>query len=298
MEMFLLPFPFPYSKQHGLRKMRPVSNRSENWQRKPFQRAIRQGNPLVCRHSSTGVCFSATMVRHVLAIPQKDLTSLTSCFDRPANNTTVYGTKGYCTETAPSSEVGCTTWHGRQYNIQDSLSRKGTIGDDYPTDRDPYPEMDLYTNAFTIHDDLFLEDLPVGVPLQDWAQQGCHPVMALGLGDNSTILRALRAGNHIASRTWSTLFGWTGGSATSQQDGTFVFSRYDRAKVDGQGYTYDLSQDERCSTQFLAVINDIILQFLNGTEASLVRHGIFYGTYEHEHFSTEFRLVVLHSLIR
>ena len=130
--------------------------------------------------------------------------------------------------------------------------------------------MDLYTNAFTIHDDLFLEDLPVGVPLQDWAQQGCHPVMALGLGDNSTILRALRAGNHIASRPWSTLFGWTGGSATSQLDGTFVLGGYGRAKVDDQGYTYDLSQDERYSTQSLVVIDDINLHFLNGTEASLV----------------------------
>lgn len=50
-----------------------------------------------------------------------------------------------------------------------------------------------------------------------------------------------------------------------------MFGGYDRAKVDGQGYTYDLSQDERCSTQLLAVIDDIILHFLNGTEASLVR---------------------------
>ena len=68
-------------------------------------------------------------------------------------------------------------------------------------------EMDLYTDAFTIHDDIILEDFSVGVPLQDWEQQGYHPMMALGLGDNSTIPRALRAGNHIASRTWGAFFG-------------------------------------------------------------------------------------------
>ncbi|RYP09965.1 hypothetical protein DL764_000960 [Monosporascus ibericus] len=121
-----------------------------------------------------------------------------------------------------------------------------------------------------MNQNITLDSFSVGVPLQDWAQQGYHPMMAFGLGENSTILRALKSGNHIASRTWSMFFGWTGANSNSQLDGTFVFGGYDRAKVYGQGYTQDLKRDERCATQMLVVIDDVVLNFPNGTDASVV----------------------------
>ncbi|KAK7757026.1 hypothetical protein SLS62_001042 [Diatrype stigma] len=131
--------------------------------------------------------------------------------------------------------------------------------------------MTFYTDLFALNKNTTLENFPLGVPLEDWAQQGYHPRMAIGLGDNSTILRVLKDGNHIASRTWSMFFGWTGATYNAQLDGTFVFGGYDRAKVDGQGYPQDLNQqDPRCQTQMLVTIDDIVLHFPNGTDASIV----------------------------
>ncbi|RYP50188.1 hypothetical protein DL768_004244 [Monosporascus sp. mg162] len=188
----------------------------------------------------------------------------------PLSNIIVYETNGYCTDPAPESEDGCTTWRGGQYNMLESETRRQDAEDDHPRDGSQYPEMRFYTDVFKINENITLDDFSLGVPLQDWAQQGYHPMMAFGLGEDSTILRALKSGNHIASRTWSMFFGWTGANSNTQLDGTFVFGGYDRAKVYGQGYTQDLKRDERCATDMLVVIDDVVLNFPNGTDASIV----------------------------
>ncbi|RYP07315.1 hypothetical protein DL765_009192 [Monosporascus sp. GIB2] len=152
----------------------------------------------------------------------------------------------------------------------ESETRRQAAEDGHPRDGSQYPEMKFYTDVFKINENITLDDFSLGVPLQDWAQQGYHPMMAFGLGEDSTILRALRSGNHIASRTWSIFFGWTGANSNTQLDGTFVFGGYDRAKVYGQGYTQGLKKDERCATQMLVVIDDVVLNFPNGTDTSIV----------------------------
>lgn len=53
-------------------------------------------------------------------------------------------------------------------------------------------------------------------------------------------------------------------------DGSFVFGGYDRAKTTGQGYTQALSYaNPNCPTAMLVSITDMILDFANGTTASL-----------------------------
>ncbi|CAJ2502698.1 Uu.00g100920.m01.CDS01 [Anthostomella pinea] len=130
--------------------------------------------------------------------------------------------------------------------------------------------MEFFTDVLHINKNITLDTFPMGGPLEDWSQQGYHPMMAIGLGDNSTLLNALKAGNYIASRVWSTFYGWTGGDSNTQLDGTFVFGGYDRAKVSGEGHTQDLIDDARCPTRMLVVIDDIVLHFPNGTDVSIV----------------------------
>ncbi|KAI1108386.1 aspartic peptidase domain-containing protein [Nemania sp. NC0429] len=188
----------------------------------------------------------------------------------PLNNTAVYGTNGYCTDPAPRSEAACTTWRGGQYNILASDTRRKPPNDPNPIDGSPYPTTTTYTDVFTVNDNVTFDNFAFQVPLSDWLEQGYHPMMAIGLGANSTILTALKKSNLIASRVWSMFFGWTGANPNAQQDGTLVFGGYDRAKVSGKGYTRRLQSDPRCSTQMLVTIDDIILHFPNGTDTSIV----------------------------
>lgn len=187
----------------------------------------------------------------------------------PINNTIVYGLDGYCTDPAPESEAGCTTWRGGQYNLLGSDTRRTPSNNPNPIDGPPYHTI-TYTDNFKINDNVTLNDYAFGVPLSDTLEQGYHPMMAIGLGPNSTILTALKSGNHIASRVWSMFFGWVGANPNTQLDGTLVFGGYDRAKVSGPAYTQTLAADSRCPTQMLVTINDIVLHFPNGTDASIV----------------------------
>jgi len=78
----------------------------------------------------------------------------------------------------------------------------------------------------------FLTELPIGIPRLGW-DNGHTTLHALGLGSNSTYLRALvRAGN-IPGRVWSLFWGrmWT---ETGAMDSSLILGGYDEAKVMGQ----------------------------------------------------------------
>lgn len=69
-------------------------------------------------------------------------------------------------------------------------------------------------------------------------------------------------------------WGRTGGTANTQQDGAFIFGGYDRAKVTGRNYTQALSfANAQCATQMLVSITDIVVNFPNGTDKSLMKDG-------------------------
>ncbi|EEY20148.1 conserved hypothetical protein [Verticillium alfalfae VaMs.102] len=187
------------------------------------------------------------------------------------NNTLVYGTNGFCIglEVSPQTEDGCTTFRGGQYDMVASSSRKKTDSDSHPVDGAQFPSMNFVSDNVKINENVSLDGFPIGIPLQDWAQQGYHPMMALGMGANSTLLTALTSSGKIASRVWSMFHGWTGGSSRSQVDGTFVLGGYDRAKVNGRGYKMSLQQTEGCDTAMMVTITDLVLNFPNGTTASI-----------------------------
>ncbi|KAG9254075.1 aspartic peptidase domain-containing protein [Emericellopsis atlantica] len=226
----------------------------------PYPIGTRLGNvSLTNGQTARGVAYS-------VGSPEQEFAFLPQW---PLNNVMAYGTNGKCTPPSPADESGCTTWRGGQYDSLSSSTRRGITQDSYPKDADNYPSMNFYSDELKLNDNVTMSRVPIGVPLEDWGQEGYHPMMAVGLGTNSSILNMLKADGSILSRTWSMFHGWTGASSTSQHDGTFVFGGYDRAKVSGRGYKMSLTKDEGCASEMMITVGDMILNFPNGTTKSL-----------------------------
>ncbi|KAK2787604.1 hypothetical protein FQN53_005054 [Emmonsiellopsis sp. PD_33] len=186
---------------------------------------------------------------------------------RPDNNTLVYGSDGYCTNSW--SEAGCTAFRGGKYNQLASTTRKPAGPDTHPADNSSI-ELDWVTDSLTLNRNVTLEEFPLGVALADRGAEGYHPRVALGLGVDSTVLKALKASGQIASRSWAMFWGRTGATEGSQLDGNFVFGGYDRAKISGEGYTQRISYSKtECPSGLLVTITDLVLNFSNGTNESL-----------------------------
>ncbi len=189
---------------------------------------------------------------------------------RPLNNTLVYGSNGYCVMDGTTSGPACTTLRGGSYNPIGSTTRQVAADNAYPHDTGGLPKLDFFTDRLALNGTLGIDNFAIGVPLADWGQQGYHPMMAVGLGANSTILSTLKSAGKIASRSWSMFWGLDGVAQSSQMDGVFVFGGYDKAKLKGTGFTQplDLSQTT-CSSGIVVSITDMVLNFPNGTDASL-----------------------------
>ena len=181
----------------------------------------------------------------------------------------VYGTNGYCTSPAPNTSVGCVTWRGGQYNEVASTTRVQAASGSYPSEPSPYPDMDFVQDSMILNHNITVQKLDMGIPLEDWGEQGYHPMMAVGMGQDSTLLKALNASQQILSRTWSMFYGWTGDDSTSQLDGTFVLGGYDRAKVSGKGYPISATDVDTCSSQMMITIEDMVLNYPNGSTYSI-----------------------------
>ncbi|KAK2748487.1 hypothetical protein FQN57_000620 [Myotisia sp. PD_48] len=182
------------------------------------------------------------------------------------NNTFVYGSDGFCQR---MSEVACESFRGGLYNSTRSNSAGTPSPDSHPTDGEPYPPMQWTSDDAMINDQVTLEKFPIARATEDWGQQETHPQAALGLGPNSTLLAALKSSGRIASLSWGLSWGHRALVADPPLDGTLVLGGYDRARVTGQNYTQKLStSDSRCSLS--VTIDDITLQFNNGTEESLL----------------------------
>lgn len=189
---------------------------------------------------------------------------------RPLNNTFVYGTNGRCSKSWTDSS--CTTFRGGQYDEFASASRGGLANPDaYPKDGSQYPDCNWVTDNLVVNSNSTLGDFPIGIALEDAGLQGYHPQAALGLGPNSTVLNTLKNAGQIMSRSWAMFWGRTGATKGTQMDGNFVFGGYDRAKVSGASYTQDLvyNSNPSCLSGMLVTVTDIVLNFSNGTSASL-----------------------------
>ncbi|KAK8088144.1 hypothetical protein PG997_003105, partial [Apiospora hydei] len=187
----------------------------------------------------------------------------------PLNNTFLYGPNGQCPSNEYHSVMSCTTKRGGAYDAFASSTRKQVDPATYPIDSAPYPQMSYVSESLRFNDNVSLGNFPVGVALNDWGAQGYHPTVAFGLGTNSTLLKTLKRSSKILSNTWGLFWGRNGGTTSSQLNGSIVFGGYDRAKVSGQKYVQAMSKNAGCSSRLVATISDMILNFPNGTNASI-----------------------------
>ncbi|KAJ9217645.1 hypothetical protein DTO166G4_827 [Paecilomyces variotii] len=224
----------------------------------PFPIAAKIGNVTLDNTTARGVSLS-------LGVPEQEFAFLPQW---PLNHSFVYGTDGFCGDSW--SEAACQTFRGGEYNASASTTHQDATAQPDLTESSPYPTFSWVTDTFKLGSNSTLSNFPIGIPQADWGEQGYHPQAALGLGKNSTILNALYTGSYIASRSWAMFWGQTGATASTQQDGNFVFGGFDRAKVSGQNYTSDLNyNDSDCPTGMFVTVTDMILNFANGSSASL-----------------------------
>lgn len=256
-------------------ELRSPSSSNPHWKCDSFNARNRTGT----RHSrwySTAifrVLASVVSLRLLGIRVSPTIIAICSLYHRSLNNSFMYGSNGFCDTSmsaATVSTAACTTFRGGQYNQLASKSCGVPAANSYPIDASPYPQCDYITDNFTLSSNLTIGSFPLGIAQADWGEQGYHPQMALGLGSNSTILNVLKTSGQIASRSWSMFWGRTGATANTQLDGSFVFGGYDRAKVSGANYTQRLSSSEpNCGTSMVVTITNIVLNFANGTDASL-----------------------------
>ena len=66
-------------------------------------------------------------------------------------------------------------------------------------------------------------------------------------------------------------FGLVGAIADAQMDGLLAFGGYDTAKVTGNNYTKALAPSSlSCTSGMNVIVSDLVLNFPNGTDASII----------------------------
>ena len=99
----------------------------------------------------------------------------------------------------------------------------------------------------------------------------------LGLGPNSTTLKALTASGKILSHTIAYYYGWDGDSPSTNIPGRVILGGYDKAKVDPRGRgndTYSLNQTPGCASGLQVRVNGIFVNLENGTKVNLLQGSV------------------------
>ena len=121
---------------------------------------------------------------------------ITSTTDSDYNETYIYGTDGFCTDTYSSG--ACVTFRGGAYDTSKSSSDK-SIGD--RKDSDGF-EADWTEDTLSFGDNTSLSSFGFGIPQQD-LNQAFTSQSQLGLGRNSSFLRALVSAGDIGTKAYS-----------------------------------------------------------------------------------------------
>ncbi|KAF9888039.1 hypothetical protein FE257_009303 [Aspergillus nanangensis] len=184
----------------------------------------------------------------------------------PLNNTFVYGTQRYCDE--KFSITACRTFRGGAYDEDSSKTYEAASSRSYQADTSPYPSLFWMTESLKLNSNTTLSHFPMGIPSEDWGAEGYHPQATFGLGRNSSILNALYTAGHIASHSWSMFWGRTG--EDEHAEGSFIFGGFDRARTSEKKHTDELNySNDACPSGMLVTISDMVLNHVNGTDASL-----------------------------
>jgi hypothetical protein len=148
-----------------------------------------------------------------------------------------------------------------------SSTQKQGASDATAVDSAPFPDTSIFSDLFTLNDQVQVSNYTFGVPLNDWGEQFYTPQAMLGLGENSTLLHSLKAQNMIASRSWS--FFWGKDGQGQQSNGSIVFGGYDKNKAQGTtNYTGKLNYTS-CKWGTAVEISTLGLIFLDASTKNL-----------------------------
>lgn len=187
--------------------------------------------------------------------------SLISTVYSTKNETYIYGTDGVCA--ADRGSRACITLRGSAYDASASSTEK-TIdkrnGDGFKAG---WMEDTLKFGSKTS-----LSSFAFGVPQADPASSLYSSQAQLGLGRNSTFLRALASAGNIGTRAYSLFWGLVG---VKQTQGSLVLGGLDKSLIANQdaNLTAQLVYSTACPTGMLVVMNDILLNWPNGTDQSI-----------------------------
>ena len=194
-----------------------------------------------------------------------DSISLTSTIYSDHNETYIYKTDGFCAD--PISSRACVTFRGGAYDASASSTDK-SIGN--RKDGDGF-KADWAEDVLSFGSNTSLSSFGFGVPQQDLPQGFYTSQSQLGLGRNSTFLRALASAGDIGTKAYSIFWGLVGGPVDKQTRGSLILGGLDKSLIADQNanFTAPLFYGSRCSTGMLVTINDILLNWPNGTDMSI-----------------------------
>lgn len=131
-------------------------------------------------------------------------------------------------------------------------------------------EADWTEDTLSFGRNTSLSSFAFGVPKQD-LNQAFTSQSQLGLGRNSSFLRALVAAGNIGTRSYSMFWGLVGGPPKKQTRGSLVLGGVDRSLIADQNdnFTASLYYGSKCGTGMLVTISDILLNWPNGTDMSI-----------------------------
>jgi hypothetical protein len=179
---------------------------------------------------------------------------------RDFNETYIYGSNGSCE--ASFSAKKCTTFRGGQYSTDNSTSDLTVNRPLLDTTR-----ANLMSDSVQLTSNLTLPRYEFGIPQQDlFSLYAGHGI--IGVGRNSTFLSTLKEAGRIGSRTFSIFWGLVGGPR--RVPGSFVLGGFDQSIAGGSSnYTAPITYNDACGTGMLITINDISLNWPNGTDSSI-----------------------------
>lgn len=173
-----------------------------------------------------------------------------------------------------TTDAWCATHHGGWYVSGDSSTYKiassaTEAGGTEAEGKTNASFSNWMTENFTLSSNLTLSRFPVGIPRVPLGDSNYNPQAVLGLDSGSTLLNALKNGGHIGARIWSMFWGLTGATSSTKMDGNFILGGYDAAKVSGKAYNYSIDSGDGASCEYMVTIQDMLLNFPNGSASSL-----------------------------
>jgi hypothetical protein len=195
-------------------------------------------------------------------------------FSSEINNTFLW----YRSDDCDVTEAACLTRRGGFFLPDDSKTYKN---DTAPTPFNKNWETsetqtsgDIGSDSLILNENVTLLQFPLGIAKDKVTVRIANiGQTSLGLGRNSSVLSILKKAGTIGSNSWGYWWGLDGSTDPAKMNGNIVLGGYDRAKIKNpeNNYTGKLTEPGLCPGGMTITINEIRLNFPNGSEPNLLQ---------------------------